>query len=73
MIQTNQQNQHSEVPHFRVIDLFKLLAHKDDLMQHCCNENQHLKMMMNQKTSHSHPRQHTTLSRGRATDMNFYI
>ena len=55
MIQTNQVNQQSEAPHFKVIDLFKRLVYKDDVTQYYYNENQHLKMLLGQKTACTHP------------------
>ena len=55
MIQGNQHNQCSEVPHFKVLDLFKRLMHKDDLLQCYYYENQHLKMLMNKKEACQNP------------------
>ena len=55
MTQNFQQHQQSEVPHFKVFDLLKRLACKDDVLQHCYNENQHLKMMMHQIEARNFP------------------
>ena len=48
MPQSIQQHQHSEAPHFKVLDLLKRLACNDDWVQHCYDKNQCLKMLMNQ-------------------------
>ena len=48
MTQGIQQIQCSEAPHFKVLDLLKRLACKDDWLQCCYDENQCLKMLINQ-------------------------
>ena len=48
MTQSIQQCQHSEVPHFKVLHLLKRLVREYDALQHCYNENQHLKMLTHQ-------------------------
>ena len=48
MTQEHQQSQHPEMQHYNVINLFKRLAHKEDLLHLCYNENQNLKMLMGQ-------------------------
>ena len=59
MTQGIQNHQCLEAPHFKALDLLKRLACKDDLLQHHCNENQHLKMLMNQREAHHHPMEGT--------------
>lgn len=51
MMQTNVNAKYSEAPYYNVLDLLKRLLCKDDLLQFYCNENQHLKMWMQQNTT----------------------
>ena len=58
MTQSIQQHHYSEVPHFKALDLLKRLVHKDYVLQCYYNENQHLKMLMQQNKTLVNCNQH---------------